>query len=709
MADVKITQLPQAPLPLSGDEVFPLVQNGVTVQTPVRNIGNVSTISVLRSIAPISGASTNLQGYYTVGDGGGGQFYGVTGAAAGTYVDNGGSIIVPTGGNGSAAWLRPRQENLNVREWGAVGNNVVDDTVSIQKAIDSLGSTGGQVYFPTGAYKITSTINLSVGKRLVGEHRYFSRIIGPGSRSGVNVITVTGSNTRIESLWIGGGAIGVKTVSNAVFFGSVSNCWITNNRIGMELLDCYIYQVSENYIQNNNFGMVIGNQSFELVVRNNIIDNNVNYKLADGTITTGGCGLFIYGTSGAIIENNTIEGNRHFYDPSLPPVGNPSDGAGVIICGYNQRTIFRNNWYETNGTLTNSVDVMMGNPEEAWSNALLPLVVPEEYLSIITTSTKFIFGTLQFDGEHHGFTQYGKTIRLYQAAQCTITISNGNYIGILNRFNIPILLYGASPDARVFITSQICEDTSGAGINVQMSQGVRNTPVYWLPFGTLSTTPPNNDLVTYDGVDLFTARMSLNQFIALSGATTNVVARAPAAGSASIYNGEVCAIGGTQGVRVSVVTGRPRLGASALLTIGQTYYLAALASPSAALSYNSAVTVNARDASGNTRIVKTATINTGEITLFSGDYVGYMAMPAATFEASGVLKGCVRLVIFDLDIVERPISSATDPTTYTGSSLWRWEVGDVVYNSSPVSGGTIGWVCTTAGTPGTWKTFGAIA
>ena len=38
-----------------------------------------------------------------------------------------------------------------------------------------------------------------------------------------------------------------------------------------------------------------------------------------------------------------------------------------------------------------------------------------------------------------------------------------------------------------------------------------------------------------------------------------------------------------------------------------------------------------------------------------------------------------------------------------------WEQGDVIYNSAPTAGGTIGWVCTTAGSPGTWKTFGTIA
>jgi hypothetical protein len=43
------------------------------------------------------------------------------------------------------------------------------------------------------------------------------------------------------------------------------------------------------------------------------------------------------------------------------------------------------------------------------------------------------------------------------------------------------------------------------------------------------------------------------------------------------------------------------------------------------------------------------------------------------------------------------------PTTGT------WGVGARVWNITPTAGGVMGWVCTTAGTPGTWKTFGAIA
>ena len=38
-----------------------------------------------------------------------------------------------------------------------------------------------------------------------------------------------------------------------------------------------------------------------------------------------------------------------------------------------------------------------------------------------------------------------------------------------------------------------------------------------------------------------------------------------------------------------------------------------------------------------------------------------------------------------------------------------WAVGDIILNTAPAASGFIGWVCTTAGTPGTWKTFGAIS
>ena len=41
-------------------------------------------------------------------------------------------------------------------------------------------------------------------------------------------------------------------------------------------------------------------------------------------------------------------------------------------------------------------------------------------------------------------------------------------------------------------------------------------------------------------------------------------------------------------------------------------------------------------------------------------------------------------------------------------SSGSWAVGDRVENIAPASGGYMGWVCTSAGTPGTWKGYGLI-
>lgn len=62
--------------------------------------------------------------------------------------------------------------------------------------------------------------------------------------------------------------------------------------------------------------------------------------------------------------------------------------------------------------------------------------------------------------------------------------------------------------------------------------------------------------------------------------------------------------------------------------------------------------------------------------------------------------------------------AAKDIATSSGVQMDVWgaaapvagyhQNGERVWNAAPSAGGTMGWVCTTAGTPGTWKTFGAI-
>jgi parallel beta-helix repeat protein len=52
------------------------------------------------------------------------------------------------------------QESVSVKDFGATGDGVTDDTVAIQAAFNSLGATGGHVLFPNGTYLITSTVTI---------------------------------------------------------------------------------------------------------------------------------------------------------------------------------------------------------------------------------------------------------------------------------------------------------------------------------------------------------------------------------------------------------------------------------------------------------------------------------------------------------------------------------------------------------------------
>jgi len=53
-------------------------------------------------------------------------------------------------------------QTVSVKDFGAVGDGITDDTTAIQNAIDSLpASKGGRIYFPQGIYAISSTIDIS--------------------------------------------------------------------------------------------------------------------------------------------------------------------------------------------------------------------------------------------------------------------------------------------------------------------------------------------------------------------------------------------------------------------------------------------------------------------------------------------------------------------------------------------------------------------
>lgn len=53
------------------------------------------------------------------------------------------------------------RETISVKDFGAVGDDVADDTTKIQAAINYANTIGGDVYFPAGIYKITNGLTIN--------------------------------------------------------------------------------------------------------------------------------------------------------------------------------------------------------------------------------------------------------------------------------------------------------------------------------------------------------------------------------------------------------------------------------------------------------------------------------------------------------------------------------------------------------------------
>ena len=81
----------------------------------------------------------------------------------GTLLDSSAIAYVPSGTGATATSVQAKlRQTVSVKDFGAVGDGTTDDTTAINNAIAAIASpAGGTVYFPSGNYKITSTITWS--------------------------------------------------------------------------------------------------------------------------------------------------------------------------------------------------------------------------------------------------------------------------------------------------------------------------------------------------------------------------------------------------------------------------------------------------------------------------------------------------------------------------------------------------------------------
>ncbi len=182
----------------------------------------VQNISTLKSYdtSPLSTGDTIIvSGYYTNGDGGGGNFYWDVSAIED---DNGGTIIKPTytGFGGSGRWKRVYYDHLNVKWFGAKGNGYfvankfsgTDDTTSINTTLAFARSNQQsikKVIIPSGIF-VVKTICVPDGIWLEGcgtneKHSHASTVIAQADNSNADIIRLVGVNSTESgrSFWYG--------------------------------------------------------------------------------------------------------------------------------------------------------------------------------------------------------------------------------------------------------------------------------------------------------------------------------------------------------------------------------------------------------------------------------------------------------------------------------------------------------------------------
>ena len=83
----------------------------------------------------------------------------------------------------------------NVKDFGAIGDGIADDTAAIQAALNALKDTTNNpwstLYFPTGTYRITQQLttertvhNDYLGAQLIGEDPSTTKILWDGAAGG---------------------------------------------------------------------------------------------------------------------------------------------------------------------------------------------------------------------------------------------------------------------------------------------------------------------------------------------------------------------------------------------------------------------------------------------------------------------------------------------------------------------------------------------
>lgn len=212
---------------MSGKYVF--IGNTLTGTTPV----TVSSITDLRSIAPVDGGIVITAGYYDNGDGGAGMYY--YDPSDTSSADNGGTVIV---GASSSRWKLIYSGSIIANQFGAKGNGIFDDVTYLQTWVNFCATNKLRGDFGSGNYSISAPLSFPnnsffVGKGMGSGNSTGGTNIVPTSNAFIALINATGDaadmrNVRLENFRVIGGLNNIKlTISGTMSGCSFKKLWLS--------------------------------------------------------------------------------------------------------------------------------------------------------------------------------------------------------------------------------------------------------------------------------------------------------------------------------------------------------------------------------------------------------------------------------------------------------------------------------------------------
>lgn len=287
---VKISNLPSATVPLTGAELVPVVQGGVTSKAQVFDL--------------LSGSN----GSGSVG-----------------FLQSGTGAVTRT----AQAKLR---DVVSVKDFGAVGDGVTDDTAALNAALADAVANNRCLYVPAGTYLVTSNLtvptptNVQRGFAILGENKHNGSIInfsgaavttGLTFSSSVGVYQYWGTISEIQINCVSGAKRGITftyahapSLINVQFRGAteaglyLDNCnqpvvekclFISNGSSGTAQLSlniCTCFSIKDNYIAGSataSSGIDINRSNTGMISNGAIESTGVPIRICEETEGTLGC------------------------------------------------------------------------------------------------------------------------------------------------------------------------------------------------------------------------------------------------------------------------------------------------------------------------------------------------------------------------------------------------------------------------------------